>query len=63
MLYPQLDKLMKKVDSKYALVIATAKRARNLSGDDMKMKYGSKKPVTIAAYEIADGSILFTKGV
>ena len=58
MLYPQLDKLMEKVDSKYALVIATAKRARSIADDEIKVKYNSKKPVTIAANEIGDGTIL-----
>ncbi|XID95224.1 DNA-directed RNA polymerase subunit omega [Paenibacillaceae bacterium WGS1546] len=30
MLYPSIDELVKKVDSKYTLVVAAAKRARGL---------------------------------
>ncbi|QTH45987.1 DNA-directed RNA polymerase subunit omega [Cohnella sp. LGH] len=30
MLYPSIDELVKKVDSKYTLVVAASKRARNL---------------------------------
>lgn len=30
MLYPSIDKLLEKVDSKYSLVVATARRARVL---------------------------------
>jgi DNA-directed RNA polymerase subunit omega len=30
MLYPSIDELMQKVDSKYTLVVAAAKRARSL---------------------------------
>ncbi|MEY9091981.1 DNA-directed RNA polymerase subunit omega [Paenibacillus sp. RC84] len=30
MLYPSIDKLLDKVDSKYSLVVAAAKRARSL---------------------------------
>lgn len=30
MLYPSIDKLLNKVDSKYSLVVAAAKRARML---------------------------------
>lgn len=32
MLYPSIDELMKKVDSKYILVSVAAKRARKLQG-------------------------------
>lgn len=30
MLYPSIDELVKKVESKYTLVVAASKRARNL---------------------------------
>ena len=33
MLYPEVSKLMKGMDSRYSLVIATAKRARQLASD------------------------------
>ena len=34
MLYPSIDKLMKKVDSKYILVTVAAKRARQLQKEN-----------------------------
>lgn len=55
-IYPPLDKLMQKVDSRYTLVIATAKRARQLTGED---NY-SDKPVITAVKEIFDGDVTIT---
>jgi DNA-directed RNA polymerase subunit omega len=55
---PSLDLLMQKMDSKYELVVAVAKRARKLteaeeaSGDEHAMK-----PVSIALDEIASGDL------
>jgi len=54
MLYPSIDELMKKVDSKYSLVVAAAKRARMLR-DGAKSKLESPKshkPVGVALEEI-----------
>jgi len=65
---PSIDELMKKVDSKYALVVAAAKRARMLTeGARPLVETGheeSLKPVSIALEEIARGKVLFesTKG-
>jgi DNA-directed RNA polymerase subunit omega len=54
MLYPSIDLLMKKADSKYSLVILAAKRARQLlDGDEPQLKPHSKKHVGIALEEIA----------
>lgn len=51
---PSLDILMKKVDSKYTLVVATAKRARLLTeGEHKLVESKSYKPVTVALEEIA----------
>lgn len=51
---PSLDVLMEKVDSKYTLVVATAKRARIITeGENPLLPTKSKKPVTIAMCEIA----------
>lgn len=57
---PSLDLLMEKTDSKYALVVAAAKRARMLTGgahtllEDEDNMY---KPVSVALEEIAEGKI------
>lgn len=60
MLYPAINKLMEKVDSRYSLVVATAKRARELvNGSDPLIKTKSNKPVTVAVQEIYEGKIKF----
>jgi len=59
---PSLDLLMQKVDSKYTLVVAAAKRARMLMGDpaNENLQKGVK-PVSIALQEIADGKLHFER--
>lgn len=53
MINPSLDSLLEKVDSKYTLVVASAKRARQLmDGQPALTNSRSKKPVTIALEEI-----------
>jgi DNA-directed RNA polymerase subunit omega len=54
MLYPSIDELMKKVDSKYSLVVAAAKRARMLrDGANSQLESPkSHKPVGVALEEI-----------
>ncbi len=52
MLYPEVSKLMKGMDSRYSLVIATAKRARQLASD-----VSDDRPVSHAIAEIAAGKI------
>ncbi len=53
MMNPSLESLMKKADSKYSLVVAAAKRARQLTDGMPKMvDSSSKKPVTVALEEI-----------
>ena len=51
---PSLDVLMNKVDSRYSLVVAAAKRARILTepGDYEEQIQG--KPVSVALREIAE---------
>ncbi|QXM05858.1 DNA-directed RNA polymerase subunit omega [Crassaminicella indica] len=59
MLKPSVNKLMKKVDSRYSLVIATSKRAREIiDGAERLIHVDSNKPVTIATYEIAEDAII-----
>ncbi|HHY36264.1 MAG TPA: DNA-directed RNA polymerase subunit omega [Firmicutes bacterium] len=63
MMEPSFDELLKRVDSKYTLVVAAAKRARQLlkngnsSGDDGR----APKPVTIALQEIAAGKLKYRR--
>ncbi len=54
MLYPSIDTLMSKADSKYSLVVLAAKRARLLlDGEKAKLEPKSKKYVGMALEEIA----------
>ncbi len=62
MIYPSIDKLIDKVDSKYTLVIATAKRARMLKEDAPRLIETKKiKDVSIALEEIAEGKISYER--
>lgn len=56
MLQPAIGDLVKKAGSRYALVIAVAKRARDLSEDET-IRTSSAKPVSMAVKEIANGDI------
>ncbi len=57
---PYIDNLLKKVDSKYSLVIAAARRARQIVDgqpalvDEKKYDF---KAVTIALHEIDEGKV------
>ena len=58
MIQPTIDSMMERVDSKYTLVIAAAKRARQLTAGAEPLKdVPSNKPVSIALCEIGDGKI------
>lgn len=58
MVNPSMDTLLKKVDSKYTLVVLAAKRARNiLDGAEVKVDIKSTKNVTNALEEIAKDKI------
>jgi len=59
MLFPEIDKLIEKVGSKYLLVTAAAKRARQLKdGAPVTIDNPtSRKEVGIALEEIARGTI------
>ncbi|MDR3592386.1 MAG: DNA-directed RNA polymerase subunit omega [Negativicutes bacterium] len=62
MIHPSLDILVKKVDSKYTLVVFAAKRAREImNGDAPLVDSKSNKPVTIALEEIAQGKIVYER--
>ncbi|WP_298593518.1 DNA-directed RNA polymerase subunit omega [uncultured Mitsuokella sp.] len=61
MVNPSTDALMKKVDSRYGLVVLAAKRARQLlDGDEVKAEQArSTKNVTNALEEIVEGKISY----
>lgn len=55
-LEPSLDDLMKRVGSKYALVVAAAKRGRQITeGRERVVEGPLPKPVSLALDEIARG--------
>lgn len=55
---PSVTDLLKLVDNRYSLVIATAKRARQIeAGAQILTSKDDKVPVTIAADEIAEGKV------
>lgn len=60
MLYPSINDLRDKVDSKYTLVALAAKRARDLiDGKPALVDIEIDKPVSIATEEIADDLITY----
>ena len=62
MLKPSVNDLLKKVDSRYTLVVATAKRARQLiEGNEKMIEVESNKPVTIATHEIYNDKVKYEK--
>lgn len=63
MLYPSIDEMVKKVDSKYSLVVAASKRARILrdGGHTELLKAKSNKFVGIALEEIYNDLIVYEK--
>lgn len=60
MLYPSVDALKSKIDSKYSLVSLASKRARQLQeqGGEKLDKYVSAKFVGKALEEVASGALL-----
>ncbi|MDO7905252.1 DNA-directed RNA polymerase subunit omega [Paenibacillus sp. JX-17] len=64
MLYPSIDEMMKKVDSKYSLVVAASRRARQLrEGEKTTIKTPrSRKHVGVALEEIYGDILKVEKG-
>ena len=64
MLYPSIDEMMTKVDSKYSLVVAASRRARELrEGGKTDIKSPkSHKQVGIALEEIYEDRLIVTRG-
>lgn len=59
---PTVNELLTKADNRYELVIATARRARQISNGDKAMtNVKEESPVTLAANEIAEGKVFIKK--
>lgn len=60
MLYPSIDNLLEKIDSKYSLVILASKRAHDLADNERPMldEYQSHKNVGRALEEINAGDLV-----
>ena len=67
MVEPTIDELLTKADSKYSLVCAAAKRAREIvDGAEPMNTGGAKRPVTMALQEISEDKITYeqtTEGI
>jgi len=62
LIYPSLDALLKKVDSKYTLVTLTAKRAREIvAGSPNLAPSKSNKAVTIALEDVVNDRITYER--
>ena len=60
MLYPSINKIRTKVDSRYTLLILAAKRARDIIEGMPKLNEADvEKPVSIAANESAEDLITY----
>ncbi len=56
--YPSIDKLLTRIDSKYKLAYASAKRAKIIKEDDYTaVDPKCSKPVGIALEEILEGKV------
>lgn len=58
---PTLDELMPKVDSKYTLVVISAKRARKITEKLADTDEAKINPVSIALKEVCDGQIFWER--
>ena len=55
---PTVNELLQNVENRYALVIATSRRAREIAkGANVLTNTQDKSPVTIAANEIVEGKV------
>ena len=72
MIHPRIDELLNQVDSRYALVIVAAKRARQINNYHHQLGEGtfdefpplvesrSKNYLTMSLEEVAEGKIKYT---
>jgi len=64
LLYPPIDEIKKKADSRYTLVIMAAKRARDLVAEKPPLvDIDNDVPISIAAEEIVEGEITYRRPV
>lgn len=62
MIYPSIDDLLTRVDSKYTLAIVAAKRGRQLrNGSKSTLDKHYSKDVTTALHEIEEGTIEYER--
>lgn len=63
LLYPSIDLLKTKVDSRYTLAIMTSKRARDLidGKPQLKLTEENEKPLSVATLEVADDLISYKR--
>jgi DNA-directed RNA polymerase subunit omega len=62
LLYPSINKLQEKADSRYSLVILTAKRARDIiDGMPALTEEESERPISQAAKEVAADLITYKR--
>lgn len=63
MLYPSINELRNKVDSRYTLVIMAAKRARDIVDGKPVLtdNCDNDKPISVATYEVDEGLITYNR--
>ncbi|MDR0854326.1 MAG: DNA-directed RNA polymerase subunit omega [Clostridiales Family XIII bacterium] len=60
LLYPSINEIRTRADSRFTLVILAAKRARDLvDGKPAIVDTPNNVPISVAAVEIADGEITY----
>ncbi len=61
---PAIDEICEKVDSRYTLVVASAKRARELiDGSQPLVDPKERKPVSVAVDEINRGLLVYHRNI
>ena len=64
MMQHPISELLEKVDDRYTLVVAVARRARELTAGELPLtKCNSTKDVSIATQEIHSGKVTYHKKV
>ena len=62
LLYPAIDVIKEKADSRYTLVVMAAKRARDLiEGKPVLIDTKNSVPISVAAEEIVEDKITYRK--
>ena len=60
MLYPSINDLLNKADSRYCLVNEVSKRARQLvEGSDKMVETVEEKPVSVATFEVFEEKVTY----